>query len=97
MNTTTNPLHELQLDVETQLTKLSAWLQTFSFVLEGLENDGMAADTGNDINASLSLARRYPAYSEMLFLILGGLQDCKDSLSSLTDRETTLLRSLNKP
>lgn len=69
--------------------KLSAWVQTLGFVLEGLDNEwGIARETEA---CAVAFAKRYPAYSEMLFLALSGLQDCKDMLNELCEKETELI------
>ena len=40
---------------------------------------------------AVSFANHYPAYSEMLFLALSGLMDCKDALEKLCQKETELI------
>ena len=79
-----NPLLKCHIDMENQIMKLSAWIQTLSFVLEGLDVDGTKASKSEA--SAISLANRYPMYSEMLFLALSGLQDCKDSLEQLHEK-----------
>lgn len=75
MNEVTNidQLSMCHLDMEKQVLKLSAWVQTIGFILEGLETDGVE---GRKSEASaVRFANRYQVYSEMLFLTLSGLQD----------------------
>lgn len=38
-----SPMFKCHIDTETQLMKLSAWLQTLSFVLEGMDKEGRPA------------------------------------------------------
>ena len=78
-----SPLFKCHVDMETQVLKLSAWVQTIGFMLDGLDTEGEA-------NA-VSFANHYPAYSEMLFLALSGLMDCKDALEKLCQKETELI------
>ncbi len=79
--------------METQVLKLSAWVQTIGFILDGLDTEGMKARKG-EANA-VSFANHYPAYSEMLFLALSGLMDCKDALEKLCQKETELINVEN--
>lgn len=91
MNEVTNigQLSMCHLDMEKQVLKLSAWVQTIGFILEGLDTEGMKA-CKVEANA-VSFANHYPAYSEMLFLALSGLMDCKDALEKLCQKETELI------
>ena len=84
-----SPLFKCHVDMETQVLKLSAWVQTIGFILDGLDIEGMKARKG-EANA-ISFANHYPAYSEMLFLALSGLMDCKDALEKLCQKETELI------
>lgn len=84
-----SPLFKCHVDMETQVLKLSAWVQTIGFILDGLDTEGMKASKG-EANA-VSFANHYPAYSEMLFLALSGLMDCKDALEKLCQKETELI------
>ncbi len=84
-----SPLFSCHVDMETQVLKLSAWVQTLGYVLEGLDEEG--AKSGKSEAHAVSFANRYPVYSEMLFLALSGLQDCKDALEKLCQKETELI------
>ena len=84
-----SPLFKCHVDMETQVLKLSAWVQTIGFILDGLDTEGTKARNG-EANA-VSFANHYPAYSEMLFLALSGLMDCKDALEKLCQKETELI------
>ena len=84
-----SPLFKCHVDMETQVLKLSAWVQTIGFILDGLDTEGTKARKG-EANA-VSFANHYPAYSEMLFLALSGLMDCKDALEKLCQKETELI------
>lgn len=77
--------------LDDQLARLSAWVQTFGFVLEGLETEGAKADRSEA--QAVAFANRYPVYSEMLFLALSGLQDCKETLEKLCEKEYELIRA----
>ena len=84
-----SPLFKCHVDMETQILKLSAWVQTIGFILDGLDTEGMKARKGEA--TAVSFANHYPAYSEMLFLALSGLMDCKDALEKLCQKETELI------
>lgn len=84
-----SPLFKCHVDMEAQVLKLSAWVQTIGFILDGLDTEGMKARKC-EANA-VSFANHYPAYSEMLFLALSGLMDCKDALEKLCQKETELI------
>ena len=85
-----NPLLKCHNEIADQMAKLSAWLQTLGFVLEGLEAEGTKAQKSE--THAVAFANRYPVYSEMLFLAFSGLQDCKDALEKLYETEYTLIR-----
>ena len=84
-----SPMFKCHIDTETQLMQLSAWIHTLGYVLEGLDSEGTKAGK-SDVSA-ISFAKRYPVYSEMLFLALSGLQDCKAALERLHDTEGELI------
>lgn len=84
-----SPMFKCHIDTETQLMKLSAWIQTLGFVLEGLDAEGTKASKSDA--SAISFANRYSMYSEMLFLSLSGLQDCKTALERLHDTESKLI------
>lgn len=86
-----NPLLKCHNDIDDQMAKLSAWVQTLDFVLEGLEAEG--AKAGKSEEQAVVFANRYTVYSEMLFLALSGLQDCKDALEKLSEKEFELIRT----
>lgn len=91
MNEVTNisQLFMCHLEMEAQILKLSAWVQTLGFVLEGLDAEGSEIRK-SDILA-VRFANRYPAYSEMLFLALSGLQDCEGALENICEKEQHLI------
>lgn len=89
MDVKIDPLFKCHADMETQIVKLSAWVQTLGYVLEGLDKDGSKAS--KNTTAAAHFADRYPAYSEMLFLALSGLQDCEDMLNKLCEKEGQLI------
>lgn len=89
MDVKISPLFKCHADMETQVVKLSAWVQTLGYVLEGLDKEGYEASK-NTI-AAAHFTDRYPVYSEMLFLALSGLQDCKDTLNKLCEKENELI------
>lgn len=84
------PLCKCHTSMETQMVKLAAWVQTLGFILEGLDKDGAKARK-SDTHAVV-FADHYPAYSEMLFLALSGLQECKDALEKLCEKESGLIK-----
>lgn len=84
-----SPMLKCHIDTETQLLKLSALVQTTGFILEGLDVEGTKARK-SEVHA-VTFANRFPAYSEMLFLVLSGLQDCKTALERLHDTESKLI------
>lgn len=86
-----NPLLNVHNAIDDQMAKLSAWVQTLGFVLEGLETEG--AKAGKSEAQAVAFANRYTVYSEMLFLALSGLQDCKDALEKLSEKEYELIRT----
>ena len=79
-------------DTETQLLKLSALVQTTSYILEGLDREGTKARKGE--GHAVTFANHFPAYSEMLFLVLSGLQDCKAALEKLSEKEYELIKAI---
>ncbi len=85
-----NPLFTVHNAIDDQMAKLSAWVQTFGYVLEGLETEG--AKAGKSAAHAVAFANRYPVYSEMLFLALSGLQDCKEALEKLCEKESELIK-----
>ena len=85
-----NPLLKCHNEIDDQMAKLSEWVQTLGFVLEGLEAEG--AKAGKNEDQAVAFANRYTVYSEMLFLALSGLQDCKDALEKLSEKEFELIR-----
>lgn len=85
-----NPLFTVHNAIDDQMAKLSAWVQTFGYVLEGLETEGTKA--GKSEAYAVAFANRYPVYSEMLFLALSGLQDCKEALEKLCEKESELIK-----
>lgn len=85
-----NPLFKCHANMETQMVKLSALVQTLSFVLDGLDTEGVKA--GKSESHAVSFANHYQAYSEMLFLVVSGLQDCKDVLEKLCEKEYELIK-----
>lgn len=91
MENKTNSLIAVHNTLDDQLVKLSAWIQTFGFVLEGLEAEGAKASRSEA--QAVAFANRYPVYSEMLFLALSGLQDCKEALEKLCEKEYELIRA----
>lgn len=84
-----NPLFKVHSAMDNQMAKLSAWVQTFGFILEGLETEG--AKAGKSEAHAVAFANRYPVYSEMLFLAFSGLQDCKDALEKICEKEYELI------
>lgn len=86
-----NPLFKVHNDMDGQLSKLSAWIQTLGFVLQGLDKEGTRG--GKSEAHAIAFIDRYPAYSEMLFLALSGLQDCKDALEKLSVREYEMIKA----
>ena len=86
-----NPLLKCHNELDDQMAKLSAWVQTLGFVLEGLETEGTKA--GKSETQAVAFANRYTVYSEMLFLALSGLQDCKDALEKLCEKESQLINA----
>lgn len=86
-----NPLLNVHNAIDDQMAKLSAWVQTLGFVLEGLETEG--AKAGKSEAHAVAFANRYTVYSEMLFLALSGLQDCKDALEKLSEKEYELIKT----
>lgn len=86
-----SPLVKCHADMETQLLKLSALVQTTDFILEGMDLEGAKARKSQD--HAVSFAKHYPAYSEMLYLIITGLQDCKGALEKLCEKEYELIRA----
>lgn len=86
-----NPLLKCHNEIDDQMAKLCAWVQTLGFVLEGLEAEG--AKSGKSEAQAVAFANRYTVYSEMLFLALSGLQDCKDALEKLSEKEFELIRA----
>ena len=86
-----NPLFKCHNEMDDQMVKLSAWVQTLGFVLEGLETEG--AKAGKSEAQAVAFANRYSVYSEMLFLALSGLQDCKDALEKLCEKESMLINA----
>lgn len=84
-----SPIFKLHIDTETQLMKLSALIQTLGFVLEELDTEGAKASKSDA--SAISFANRYSMYGEMLFLSLGGLQECKTALERLHDTESKLI------
>lgn len=91
MENKTNSLIAVHNTLDDQLVRLSAWVQTFGFVLEGLEEEGEKASRGEA--QAVAFANRYPVYSEMLFLALSGLQDCKEALEKICEKEYALIRT----
>ncbi len=89
MKTTVNPLFKCHADMDTQMIKLSALVETLGFILEGLDKEGTKARK-SEVHA-VTFANRFPAYSEMLFLMLSGLQDCKGTLDALCEKESALI------
>lgn len=76
-------------DIESQMLKLSAWVQTLSFIIETWDTEGgMACES--TVSAA-HFAKRHPTYSEMLHLVLSGLQECKDTIEMLYDKESELI------
>jgi len=61
-----NSLIAVHNTLDDQLARLSACIQTFGFVLEGLETEG--AKAGRSDAQAVAFANRYPVYSEMLFV-----------------------------
>ena len=86
------PLLKVHNAMDDQMAKLSAWVQTFGFILEGLETEG--AKAGKSEVHAVAFVNRYPVYSEMLFLVISGLQDCKDALEKLCEKEWELIRAI---
>lgn len=84
-----NPLLKVHNEMDDQMAKLSAWLQTLGFVLDGLETEG--AKAGRSEEHAVSFANRYSVYSEMLFLAHSGLMDCKDALEKLCEEESNMI------
>lgn len=91
MENKTNSLIAVHNALDDELGKLSAWVQTFGFVLEGLETEGAKASRSEA--QAVAFANRYPVYSEMLFLALSGLQDCKEALEKLCEKGCELIRA----
>lgn len=89
MDVKIGPLFKCHADIETQIVKLSAWVQTLGYVLEGL--DIVGSKSKKDTGAAVYFAESYPAYSEMLFLALSGLQECKETLDKLCEKEGQLI------
>lgn len=85
-----NPLFKVHNAMDSRMVKLSAWIQTLGFVLEGLEAEG--AKAGRNEAQAVAFANRYPVYSEMLFLALSGLQECKEAMEKLCERESELIK-----
>ena len=83
------PLRGHHQDMETQLVKMSAWVQTLGYVLEGMDTEGAKATESED--KAVAFASHFTAYSEMLFLALDGLQSCYSAIEKLTDQEWELL------
>jgi hypothetical protein len=76
-------------DIESQMLKLSAWVQTLHFIIETWDTEGgMACE--NTV-AAAHFAKRHPTYSAMLHLVLSGLQECKDTIEMLYDKESELI------
>lgn len=84
-----SPLFLCRSDIESQILKLSAWVQTLRFILEIWDKEGGAACESTV--AAAHFANRHPAYSEMLYLALSGLQECKDTIEMLYDKESELI------
>lgn len=87
-----SPLVKNHSDTETQLLKLSALVQTTGFILEGVDVEGTKARKSE--GHAVAFANRFTAYSEMLFLVLSRLQDCKDALEKLCEKEWELIRAI---
>ena len=79
------PLRKQHQDTETQLVKMSAWLQTLGYVLEGMDTEGQKAKDSTD--KAIAFAAHFAGYSEMLFLAIDGLQTCYDSIEKLAELE----------
>lgn len=86
-----NPLLNVRNAIDDQMAKLSAWVQTLGFVLEGLETEG--AKAGKSEAQAVAFANRYTAYSEMLFLAHSGLMECKEALEKLSEEEYELIQA----
>lgn len=82
-------LRKVTNEMDDQIAKLSAWVQTLGFVLEGLEAEGTKAKKSKA--HAEAFANRYPAYSQMLFLAQSGLMECKDALEKLCEEESNLI------
>ena len=85
------PLRRQLQDMETQLVKMSAWLQTFGYVLEGMDRESLKARESEA--QAVAFATHFSAYSEMLFLAIDGLQTCYNSIEALCNQEWELLSS----
>ncbi len=81
---TPSPLWEINNALDNLLLKQSAWIETLGYIIDGMDQDGTAA--GQSVGNAAQFASRYPAYSEMLFLILDGLHTCEDTLAALQER-----------
>lgn len=88
-----SPLVKYHADTEIQLLKLSALVQTTGFILEGLDVEGTKARKSEE--HAVAFANHFPAYSEMLVLVLSGLQDCKNALEKLSEKEYEMIKAMD--
>lgn len=86
-----SPLVKCHADMETQLLKLSALVQTTDFILEGMDLEGAKARKSQQ--HAVSFANHFQAYSEMLYLVITGFQDCKATLEKLCEEEYKLIKA----
>jgi len=84
------PLRRQLQDMETQLVKMSAWLQTFGYVLEGMDRESLKARESEA--QAVAFAAHFSAYSEMLFLTIDGLQTCYNSIEKTAIQEWDLIK-----
>ena len=84
-----NNFYKVHNDIDDQVAKLSAWVQTLGFVLDGLESEGVKA--GKSEAQAMAFAKRYTVFGEMLALAHAGLKECKDTLEQLCEMEFELI------
>ncbi len=71
-------------DLTDATVMLDACNETFSFIFQELDQEGLAAAKSDD--GAVSLADCYPMYSKMLFLIHENLHSCNTTMADLVGR-----------